>query len=118
MIAHSCPCFRIARLHLLVCDKCHCTPHGPVHQLRGRLPATKSLCTVEHVSKSALLTPAKGLLWLQPVKQAIFKLSTGVCIKPKTAMDRGCFLFPQELQELPKPAGHAKSFGPAGSIAL
>ncbi|KAI8404255.1 hypothetical protein FOFC_15750 [Fusarium oxysporum] len=73
MIAHSCPCCRIARLHLLVCDKCHCTPHGPVHQLRGRLPATKSLCTDEHVSKSALLTLAKGLLWLQPVKQAIFQ---------------------------------------------
>ncbi|KAJ0132303.1 Uncharacterized protein HZ326_24621 [Fusarium oxysporum f. sp. albedinis] len=26
MIAHSCPCFRIAHLHLLVCDRCHCTP--------------------------------------------------------------------------------------------
>ncbi|KAJ0140831.1 hypothetical protein HZ326_16309 [Fusarium oxysporum f. sp. albedinis] len=29
MIALSVPSFRIARLHLLVCHKCHCTPDGP-----------------------------------------------------------------------------------------
>ncbi|KAJ0134731.1 hypothetical protein HZ326_22218 [Fusarium oxysporum f. sp. albedinis] len=43
MIAHSVPSFRIARLHLLVCHKCHCTPDGPMHQLRGQLPAIQSL---------------------------------------------------------------------------
>ncbi|KAJ0127881.1 Uncharacterized protein HZ326_29014 [Fusarium oxysporum f. sp. albedinis] len=43
VIAHSVPSFRIARLHLLVCHNCLCTLHGPVHQLRGQLPAIKPL---------------------------------------------------------------------------
>jgi hypothetical protein len=29
----------------------------------------------------------EGLLWLQPVKQAVFKSSTGRASKPKTAMN-------------------------------
>lgn len=43
------------------------------------------------MSKSALLTPSKGLLWLQPVKQAGFKSSTGFESKLKTSIDRGLF---------------------------
>jgi hypothetical protein len=58
------------------------------------------------VSKSALLTPSNGLLWLQPVKLTAFKPSAGFASKQKTSIDRGCFLFPQELQKLPKPVGY------------
>jgi hypothetical protein len=53
-----------------------------------------------NVSKSALLTPSKGLLWLQPVEQAVFKPLTGFTLKPKTAIDSGCFLFPPRASEI------------------
>ncbi|KAM5528707.1 hypothetical protein FOXYSP1_19188 [Fusarium oxysporum f. sp. phaseoli] len=75
---------------------------GPMHQLRGRLPAIQS----------------KGLLWLQLVKQAIFKPSTGFASNRKRQWTEVVFSSPQELQKLSKPAGKAKSFVPASSIAL
>jgi hypothetical protein len=44
----------------------------------------------------------KGLLWLQPVKQAVFKPSTGFASKLKTSTDRGFFsLSPESFKNCP-----------------
>ncbi|KAM5521564.1 hypothetical protein FOXYSP1_15455 [Fusarium oxysporum f. sp. phaseoli] len=54
------------------------------------LPAIKALHMHPDVSKSALAYPAKGLLWLQPVKQAISSLRQGL---HQTENDNGPRLF-------------------------
>jgi hypothetical protein len=54
-------------------------------------------------SSSVWSACAEGLLWLQLVKQAVLGVLTGFASKPKTAIDQGCFLFPQTRNKLYHP---------------
>ncbi|EXK23501.1 hypothetical protein FOXG_22088 [Fusarium oxysporum f. sp. lycopersici 4287] len=103
MIAHSFPSYRIARLHLLFCDKCHCTPDGPVHQLRGQLPATKSLCAYRRACVQVCFSyPTKRAVVAAAGQASRFQAFDRVYIKTENGNTPRLFsLFPKSFRNCP-----------------